>query len=148
MAPWTKASISSSLGVLARMVRISSRESSRARMTRLAPSSYQARATAWLVTPAWVEMWSWRWGACFWARRKTPRSATMAASTPTLSRYSSHSGSRSTSPHRGMVLQVTWTRTPRLWHSSTAVRSSLWSKLPAKARMPKSLPARYTASAP
>ena len=46
MAPWQKVSISSSFGVFARMVRISSRLSSRASTTREAPKSYQAEAEA------------------------------------------------------------------------------------------------------
>ena len=69
-------------------------------------------------------------------------SARITASTPRLSRYSSHSGRRAASSLRGMVLQVTWTATPRLWHSSTACFSSSGVKLPAKERIPKSGPAR------
>ncbi len=61
---------------------------------------------------------------------------------PRLSRYSSHSGRRATSLFRGMVLQVTWTRMPRRWQSSTASFSASGVKLPAKERMPKVVPAR------
>ena len=91
---------------------------------------------------AWVEMWHWTRGACRLARESTPTSARMTASTPTSFRYSSHWGSRAASSLRGMVLQVTWTRTPWLWHSATAAFSSSGVKLPAKERIPKALPAR------
>ncbi len=93
-------------------------------------------------------MWAFTLGACFFSRESTPTSARMAASTPSSWRYSSHSGIRAISPLRGMVLQVTWMATPRLWHRATACFSSSGVKLPAKERMPKSVPARYTASAP
>ncbi|CUP64419.1 Uncharacterised protein [Flavonifractor plautii] len=95
-----------------------------------------------METLAWVEMWAFTPGACFFSRESTPTSARMAASTPAAWRNSSHSGRRAASSLRGMVLQVTWTATPRLWHSSTACLSSSGVKLPAKERMPKSGPAR------
>ena len=41
-----------------------------------------------------------------------------------------------------MVLQVTWTRTPFLWHRATARFSSSGVKFPAKERIPKVVPAR------
>ena len=44
LGPWANTSSSSSGGVLARISRISSRDSSRARITRPAPRSCQARA--------------------------------------------------------------------------------------------------------
>ena len=136
MAPWTKASISSSSGVLSRMVRISSRLSSRARITREAPRSYQARAVTGLQMLAWVEMCRAQRGAYFPARVKAPRSATITASTPASLSSSRWAGRPSTSSQRGMVLMVQWTFTPWLWARATAVRSSSSVKFPAKARIP------------
>ena len=117
-------------------------------MTRFAPSSYHARAETWLATLTCVETCRWHRGAYRPARVKVPRSAVISASTPASSRNSSHSGSWSISPQRGMVFTVTWTRTPRLWANPTARGSSSREKFPAKERIPKLSPARYTASAP
>ena len=47
-----------------------------------------------------------------------------------------------------MVFTVAWTFTPCRWAKSTARGSSSSLKFPAKDRMPKDVPARYTASAP
>ena len=47
-----------------------------------------------------------------------------------------------------MVFTVTWTLTPWLWARATALGSSDREKFPAKERIPKLVPARYTASAP
>ena len=49
---------------------------------------------------------------------------------------------------RGMILTVQWTFTPAAWASCTAFGSSSGVKLPVNERMPKLVPARYTASAP
>ena len=97
---------------------------------------------------AWVETWRAQLGAYFPARVKAPRSATIRASTPASFSRSRCSGRRDTSSFRGMVLTVQWTRTPCSWAKATASGSSSGEKLPAKARMPKAVPARYTASAP
>ena len=48
----------------------------------------------------------------------------------------------------GMILTVQWTFTPAAWASCTAFGSSSGVKLPVNERMPKLVPARYTASAP
>ena len=71
-----------------------------------------------------------------------PKSATMRASTPASFKSSRCSGRRTISSFRGMVLMVQWTRTPWLWAKRTASRSSSGVKFPAKARIPKSVPAR------
>ena len=148
MAPCPKVSSSSSLGVSWRMRRISSRLSSRARTTRLAPRSYQARAQTLLAMDCWVEMCRSQWGAYRPASMKAPRSARINASTPAASSSSRYPGSRGTSSPRGMVFTVTWTRTPRSWARATARGSSSGVKFPAKERIPKLVPAKYTASAP
>ena len=97
---------------------------------------------------AWVEMCRSHRGAYFPAMVKAPRSATIRASTPASASRSRCSGRRAASSFRGMVLMVQWTRTPWLWAKATAWGSSSSEKFPAKARIPKLVPARYTASAP
>ena len=95
-----------------------------------------------------VEMWRSHLGAYLPASVNAPRSAKISASTPRSFSRSRCSGSRATSSLRGMVFTVTWTRTPWSCAKRTASGSSSAVKLPANERIPKLVPARYTASAP
>ena len=96
----------------------------------------------------WVEMWRSHLGAYFPASVNAPRSAKISASTPASFKRSRCLGRRATSSLRGIVFTVTWTRTPWSCANFTALGSSSGVKLPANERMPKLVPAKYTASAP
>ena len=79
-APWTKHSVS--MPQFLAMCSISSKVSSRARITREKPISAAFFAPAKVCTVIWVLAWRGRSGAIWAAREARPRSCTMRASTP------------------------------------------------------------------
>ena len=79
MAPWTKASSSSS-GTLSLILLISSSDASLPRMTREKPMSWYILALSELMHDACVERWSWRSGKFFLRKGTVPISETMNAS--------------------------------------------------------------------
>ena len=115
MAPWAKASISSSGGASWRKRAMSAKLISRAHTTRLAPRLCHTRAAAPLATEAWVLTWRSTRGATSPATAKAPKSPMMKASTPAASRERKNAGKPSMSSGCMRILQVTCTFTPCSW---------------------------------
>ena len=115
--PWTKHSISRSMGVLARISRISSRElpgQNDALGAQVVPGGGALEVyDAGLGGDVDVQM-----GAYLFARARVPTLGHDDGVDPEAVQVLQPSGRRDTSPLRGMVLQVTLTSTPRAAQSS------------------------------
>ena len=107
MAPCTKASISRSSGMSARISAMSATLISRAQTMRLAPSPCQTLAASALATDACVLTCTASFGAWRRARESAPRSLTMTASAPASSSASKYAGSVLRSSDSMSTLQVT-----------------------------------------
>ena len=104
-APCTKTSTSTS--VPARTCAMSSSESSRARITRVAPTSRASSTDEASVHVICVEAWIGRSGAMARARRATPRSWTITASTPASAHARTAASTLGSSASNTSVLSVT-----------------------------------------
>ena len=145
-APWTNTS--HSMGEAAQTARISSRDSSRARMTRSYPSAASSRAPCGVWMLIWVEPCSASVGAISFTSCAVARSSTMTASAPAAATARTACASWGSSVSYTSVFKVTCTRTSRAWQNFTAPASSSGVKFPAVRRALNPVRPRYTASAP
>ena len=132
IAPWTNAS--TSIGLAAATARISSSESSRARITRSYPiaASWRAPSGVWMLI--WVEPCKASSGAIFLTSAATARSSAITASAPAWATARTASARPGSSGPNTSVFSVTCTRTPRAWQKAAARLSSSGVKFPALRR--------------